>query len=74
MQDGYQGSTLQVAVSNGNEKMVELLLAAGANVNVERFKRGEASAPYRSALYEASERGREKIVELLLKTSADGYV
>ena len=57
------GSALQAASVKGHEKVVELLLAKGANVNI----RGS----YDTALQAALSEGHEKVVELLLAKGAD---
>lgn len=57
-------SPLQEAVRNGSEKIVPLLLAAGANPNVE-------DSTYGSPLRDAVSYGSERIVELLLTAGAD---
>lgn len=50
--------------AGGHEKLVELLLEGGVDVNVQ-------SARYGSALQAASVEGHEKIVELLLEKGAE---
>ncbi|KAF2174325.1 hypothetical protein K469DRAFT_614903, partial [Zopfia rhizophila CBS 207.26] len=57
------GNALQAASSGGHEKIVELLLSKGADVNAQ-------GGHYGNALQAASSGGHEKIVELLLKEGA----
>ena len=58
------GNALYIASSRGRTKIVQLLLAAGANANT---KGGE----YGSALRAASMEGHNEIVQLLLDHGAD---
>lgn len=62
-QGGYYGTALQAASSTGHEKVVELLLRNGANVN--------ARGKYDTALHAASTKGNDKVVELLLANGAN---
>jgi hypothetical protein len=56
---------LSWSAEQGHDKIVELLLSKGANVNVQR------GGTYGSALQAASAMGHNKIVELLLSEGAD---
>ncbi|TKA66903.1 hypothetical protein B0A49_09530 [Cryomyces minteri] len=56
--------TLQAASFQGNEKIVQMLLEKGADINAY-------GGGYGSALQAASERGHEEIVMLLLDKGAD---
>ena len=58
------GSALQTASYMGHEKIVEMLIEHGANVNAQV---GE----YGNALHAASARGHEKIVNMLIDGGAD---
>ncbi|KIW21484.1 hypothetical protein PV08_02064 [Exophiala spinifera] len=57
-------TALYAASLNGHEKVVELLLGKGANVNAQ-------GGIYGNALQAASYHGREKVVRLLLSKGAD---
>ena len=59
-----QRAPLYLAVERGDREIVELLLAAGADVNAE------APSPARFALVEAAEKGRADLVRLLLAVNA----
>ena len=61
---GYCGNALQAASEEGHEKVVQILIDAGADVNAQ----GEY---YSNALYAASERGHEKVVQILIDARAD---
>ena len=61
---GYYSNALQAASVHGHEKVVELLLKAGANVNAKIRNRN-------NALQMASFHGHKKVVELLLKAGAN---
>ncbi|RJE23332.1 Ankyrin repeat protein [Aspergillus sclerotialis] len=61
---GRYGNALQAASSNSHEKVVQMLLDKGANVNAQ-------DGFYGNALQAASSRGYEKIVQMLLEKSAD---
>jgi ankyrin repeat protein len=63
MPDSYGRTPLFLAAAGGYEKVVGLLIDAGAKVKGEKFSR--------SALHEAAMRGHEKVVELLLKARTD---
>jgi ankyrin repeat domain-containing protein 50 len=58
-QGGRYGNALQAASYEGHEKVVELLLDKGADVNAQGGK-------YDNALQAASHQGHDKVVELLL--------
>ncbi|KAE9389679.1 ankyrin [Gymnopus androsaceus JB14] len=58
------GNALQAAASNGNQAIVQLLLANGADVNAQ-------GGLYTNALYAAASKGNEAIVQLLLTNGAD---
>lgn len=59
-------SALQVAAKGGHLKVVELLLAAKADVNA-------AGTDYRTALHLAAEQGHFETVERLLEAQADSF-
>lgn len=61
----FYGEALRNASWRGYEKVVEILLARGAEVNAQ-------GAFYGNALQAASERGYEKMVEMLLAAGAIG--
>ena len=61
---GYCGNALQAASEEGHEKVVQILIDAGADVTAQ----GE---DYSNALYAASLNGHEKIVEILIDAEAD---
>jgi ankyrin repeat protein len=61
--DMYHGDTaLRAASKSGHEKIVELLVKAGADVNAQGVEEDGGTA-----LFAASDRGHQKIVELLVK-------
>ncbi|KAK0302368.1 hypothetical protein LTR01_008795 [Friedmanniomyces endolithicus] len=59
-----KGTALYAASARGHEKVVEMLLAKGADVNAQ-------GGHYGGALQTASARGNEKVVEMLLAKGAD---
>ncbi|KAF4829521.1 Ankyrin-1 [Colletotrichum siamense] len=59
-------SPLQAAVSNGNKRIVEILLSEGADIDVR-----SRSSENENALQLAISHGHDKIVELLLSNGAD---
>ena len=62
--DRYGQTPLYLAAENGHEKVVELLLGNGADVNAQ-------GGDFGNALQAASYGGHEKVVELLLGKGAD---
>lgn len=64
---GYEGQYLQLAASEGNEDMVDALLALGADVNAR-------GGQYDTALQAAASCGNERIVKTLLAHNADTAV
>ncbi|ERS97064.1 hypothetical protein HMPREF1624_06393 [Sporothrix schenckii ATCC 58251] len=64
---GYYGNALQAASYKGYEKIVQLLLDNGADVNAQ-------GGHYGNALQAVSLRGHEKIVKLLFDKGADIHV
>jgi ankyrin repeat protein len=64
MQDETGQSALTWASDQGHEKVVQVLLEAGADVNAQGGRNG-------SALQAASARGHEKVVQVLLEAGAD---
>ncbi|KAF2186078.1 hypothetical protein K469DRAFT_574043, partial [Zopfia rhizophila CBS 207.26] len=61
---GYYGTALKAASDGGHEKVVEMLLSNGADVNAQ------GGSYEGTALQAASTRGHEKVVELLLSNGA----
>jgi ankyrin repeat protein len=61
---GPYGSALQAAAENGSEQVVQLLLDAGADVNI-------IGGYFGSALQAAAANGGEQVVRLLLDAGAD---
>jgi ankyrin repeat protein len=61
---GMYHSALQAAAFFGHEKIVEILIASGANVESQ-------GGEYGTALIAAAYRGHEKIVEILIASGAD---
>ncbi|KAK2757302.1 hypothetical protein FQN54_004816 [Arachnomyces sp. PD_36] len=65
--EGYgNGCPLQVAASEGNENMVQLLLDHGAGVDAV-----DSGGPNENALHHATSKNNEKLVKLLLDHGAD---
>ena len=62
-QGGEYGSALQAASANGHEKMVRILVDAGADVN--------AQGEYSNALQVATARGYEKVVQILINVGVN---
>jgi ankyrin repeat protein len=62
--DEWDYEDIRVVGVECHERIVELLLEAGADVNAQ-------DGEYGTALHAASFRGREQIVKLLLKAGAD---
>ena len=62
-QGGENGNVSQAALSQGYEKVVQILLDNGADVNAQ-------SRYYGNALQAASERGYEEVVQILLNHDA----
>ena len=63
-QGGYYGNVLQAASLRGHEKVVQMLMDAGAEVNAQG---GECS----NVLQAASLRGHEKVVQMLMDAGAE---
>ncbi|THY37309.1 hypothetical protein D6C98_10763, partial [Aureobasidium pullulans] len=61
---GHYGNALQAASAGGHDKIVQLLLDKGADVNAQGGYNG-------NALYAALAGGHDKIVQLLLDKGAD---
>jgi ankyrin repeat protein len=61
---GQYGNALQAASAGGYEKIVQILLDAGAEINTQCGR-------YGNALQAASHRGHEKILQMLLDVGAD---
>ncbi|KAJ6089813.1 hypothetical protein N7467_005029 [Penicillium canescens] len=61
---GHLGSALHVASFNGHDKVVQILLDNGADINSENDRNI-------TALHAASSKGHEKVVQILLDNSAD---
>ncbi|ESU18178.1 hypothetical protein FGSG_11425 [Fusarium graminearum PH-1] len=66
LEDTYRRTPLWYAAQNGHKAVVELLLAAGADVNA-----AAASEHGRTALEAAAEGGHLKVIEKLLAAGAD---
>ena len=62
-QGGHYGNALQAASGNGHEKVVQMLVDAGADVNAQ-------GGDYGNALQTASSRGHEKVEQMLLSAGA----
>ncbi|KAF2678030.1 ankyrin [Lentithecium fluviatile CBS 122367] len=62
--NSYGEAVLYIAVEHGHQRMVKLLLDAGADVNAQ-------GGFYGNALQAASEGGHEQVVKLLLDTGAN---
>ena len=60
---GHYGNALQAASFRGHEKIVQILLDAGADVNLKE--------QYGIGLQEASKNGHENVVQILLDAGAD---
>lgn len=63
---GRHGNALQAASQGGHEKIVQMLLEKGANVNAPGGQCGIGTA-----LQAASQEGHEKIIQILLERGAD---
>ena len=65
--DGYFGNPLQVASLGGHDKIVQMLINAGADVNAQVY----VDQYYDNALQAASGGGHKKVVQILLDAGAD---
>jgi len=64
LQNENDVTPLQLAVANGDKKMVELLVEKGADINIQMDKGA-------TALHAASFEGDKEIVELLIEKEAE---
>ncbi len=62
--EAFHGNALHAASSHGHEKVVQMLLDAGVNINARGGR-------YNSALQAASVGGHEKVVQMLLYAGAE---
>ena len=63
-QGGFYGNALQAASSGGHNKVVQMLLDKGADVNA-------AGGEYGYALQAASKGGHDQVVQILLDKGSD---
>jgi ankyrin repeat domain-containing protein 50 len=66
-QGGFYGNVLQAASWGGHEKVVQILMNAGADVHAQ-------GGYYGNALQAASRGGHEKVIQILMAAGADVHV